>query len=451
MRKLWASLSKSVGSSRSPEPPLSPTSQNGVVGDQELWRGPSPSSTSKTKWNPEFASDPAVWESQFLEHWEKLRKLISHPSNNVTKTFNEVRELLGELCNLLIMEINSQPEATIGQLLEHCFNQEIFCVSMTGLSNFLYTLCLCVRSCFSRLTKPILVPLLKLLQWCRKSAEERRFQLSNVDKYFVQLLNQICTRISDDLTLLDSSLTLISVLNLKCRIQPMGLCLSKRLLIPYMYSAEDIGQLARDALLLLMAVSHHLDFLAKHVSEISNFCLCLQEDCRAAFPNYLDVYSPPYKSPNMTIPQSPTVLQRGGSGGSSGHNQGNCSLFYDGFLLEVFKPAVLQADVEDLVSKVVYFHLCVETVTEPALIQALLKVLIVGETNVRDMNLLEIILSKMNTSEKLCRIVLSLLRTLLELRCEDLMWNCLIRFILPFIPLKPSSRRLYSKLQRAQF
>lgn len=38
-------------------------------------------------------------------------------------------------------------------------------------------------------------------------------------------------------------------------------------LIPYMYAVEDIGQLARDALLLIMSVSHNLDFVAKHVSE----------------------------------------------------------------------------------------------------------------------------------------------------------------------------------------
>lgn len=37
--------------------------------------------------------------------------------------------------------------------------------------------------------------------------------------------------------------------------------------------------------------------------------------------------------------------------------------------------------------------------------------------------------------------ILSLLKTLIDLRCEDLMWNSLIRFILPFIPLKPHSRR----------
>lgn len=30
------------------------------------------------------------------------------------------------MSNLLIMEINSQPEAIIGPILDHCFNEEIF-------------------------------------------------------------------------------------------------------------------------------------------------------------------------------------------------------------------------------------------------------------------------------------------------------------------------------------
>ena len=43
--------------------------------------------------------------------------------------------------------------------------------------------------------------------------------------------------------------------------------------------------------------------------------------------------------------------------------------------------------------------MCLETLTEPALIQSLIKVLIATETKIRDLNLLEVILSKMNTSE----------------------------------------------------
>lgn len=39
--------------------------------------------------------------------------------------------------------------------------------------------------------KPILIPMLKLLYWCKKSASERKTLLSEVDKYFVRLLNQV--------------------------------------------------------------------------------------------------------------------------------------------------------------------------------------------------------------------------------------------------------------------
>lgn len=35
-------------------------------------------------------------------------------------------KLLYCMSNLLIMEINSQPEAIIGPILDHCFNEEIF-------------------------------------------------------------------------------------------------------------------------------------------------------------------------------------------------------------------------------------------------------------------------------------------------------------------------------------
>lgn len=40
-----------------------------------------------------------------------------------------------------------------------------------------------------------------------------------------------------------------------------------------------------------------------------------------------------------------------------------------------------------------------ETVTEAPLVQALVRLLVAAETNVRDMNLLEIILDKMNSTD----------------------------------------------------
>lgn len=38
------------------------------------------------------------------------------------------------------------------------------------------------------------------------------------------------------------------------------------LLIPYLYSPDDVGQLARDAVLLVLSVSRNLDFVADFVA-----------------------------------------------------------------------------------------------------------------------------------------------------------------------------------------
>ncbi|KAI1721330.1 retinoic acid induced 16-like protein [Ditylenchus destructor] len=501
MRRFFARLS--AGGSSPDRSACTSPDQNGHVSYDDpspFWNGvaavssPSTSITHKS-WNAEFVSDPNAWEQQFLAHWRQLKKLISGHLSNPAKAFGEVKNLLGEISNLLIVEINSQPEASIGPLLDHCFNNEIFLrVHEWALTLPLYLVPMCqvlLLQTYEDLVnrsqspnhcllvhKPILVPLLRLLRWCRRSAEERRFQLSNVDKYFVQLLNQICTKIADDSTLLDfffntqldsnSSRSHHALTNgnaTEIRLngnhdeeeQPF---LVFSLLIPYMYSGEDIGQLARDALLLVMSVSREFDFLAKHVSEDSNFCPVLAGGLSGYFSQLPRcIYTAlqitehdEFHKLNLTtdieqiieLSQFHRALLFCNAIVQVAHDdiiREIVHFFYDGFLLEVFKPAVLQSDNEELVSKIVYFNLCFETVTEPTLIQALLKILIIAETNVREMNLLEIILSKMHNTEKICRVVLSLLKSLIDLRCEDFMWNSLIRFILPFIPLKPASRR----------
>lgn len=57
-------------------------------------------------------------------------------------------------------------------------------------------------------------------------------------------------------------------------------------------------------------------------------------------------------------------------------------------------------DADKFLSRIAYFHLCIEIITEPAMIQAILKMLTAAETNVPDMNLLEVILDKMNSSDR---------------------------------------------------
>lgn len=61
----------------------------------------------------------------------------------------------------------------------------------------------------------------------------------------------------------------------------------------------------------------------------------------------------------------------------------------------------------ELCSRIIYFHLCVDTITSPALLQSFIRVLLVNEDDgneaipmVEDLNLLEVLLLKMQDSER---------------------------------------------------
>ncbi|KAI6233765.1 hypothetical protein M3Y99_00867200 [Aphelenchoides fujianensis] len=426
--------------------------------------------TTSFEWNSEFASDPSEWERSFKTEWEQLQKAMKRPVKQV-RDVREVCNHLEVMCKLLVMEVNSLPMAQIGQLLELVFSHDIYkrvgdwtekvplflaptCQVMLlriyeGLvtQNHSQTHCLLVH-------KPILLPLLELLQWCQKSAKERCFQQSSIDKHFVLLLHQICIKISLDGTLLDF------FFNPHCsdemddykEQQPF---LVFNLLISYIYSSNDVAHQARDALLLILTASNKLDFVAKHVADDSNFCPVLAtglSGCYSQLPGFIcealrardDEFHKIYVNRTMdSVPElydfynsllfCNAVVQ-------ASHRRVACQIvkfFYDGFLVEVVKPSLLQSDPDKLVSRIAYFHLCLETITEPAMVHTMLKLLTAAETNVSDMNLLETILHKMNSSDRLCRVVLSFLRTLLSLRCEDFMWMSLLRYCVPFIKMRP--------------
>ncbi|KAI6229392.1 hypothetical protein M3Y95_00526300 [Aphelenchoides besseyi] len=426
--------------------------------------------TSFETWSSEFASDPSEWERSFESEWQLIQKAMKRSVKQV-KDVTEVCNHLEVMCKLLVMEVNSLPMAQIGQILELVFAHDIYkrvgdwtekvplflvpnCQVMLlkiyeGLvtQNHSQTHCLLVH-------KPILLPLLELLQWCQKSAKERCFQQSSIDKHFVLLLHQICIKISLDGTLLDF------FFNPHCsdesddykEQQPF---LVFNLLISYIYSSNEVAHQARDALLLILTAANDLDFVAKHVSDDSNFCPVLAtglSGCYSQLPGFIcealrlrdDEFHKIYLNRSMdTVPElcdfyssllfCNAVVQ-------ASHRRVACQIvkyFYDGFLVEVVKPSLLQSDPDKLVSRIAYFHLCLETITEPAMVHTMLKLLTAAETNVSDMTLLEVILHKMNSSDRLCRVVLSLLHTLLSLRCEDFMWTSLLRYIIPFVKLRP--------------
>uniref|UniRef100_A0AC35TS67 DUF5917 domain-containing protein n=1 Tax=Rhabditophanes sp. KR3021 TaxID=114890 RepID=A0AC35TS67_9BILA len=126
--------------------------------------------------------------------------------------------------------------------------------------------------------------------------------------------------------------------------------------------------------------------------------------------------------------------------------------FYKGFLVEVMKFGIVQGETEELVSQIVYLNLMFENFTEEQLIHSLLKLLIREEWKDNEiidlkksmntespshedsagsrMCILDYILIRMRESEALTNVTLSFLFTILNLVCEDLMWNQVFRHII---------------------
>ncbi|KAF7636361.1 hypothetical protein Mgra_00004142 [Meloidogyne graminicola] len=333
--------------------------------------------------------------------------------------------------------------------------------------------------------KPILVPLLQLFQWCRNSFNVRhstqipKYPNSVVSNCLLLLINQIFRQITQYETLLhfffDSSLILNEdwaiiegnytstiteqVINEQQLHKPF---LIFDMLVPYLYGPEYTSQIARDALLLIMSASSQNEFIAEHIINKGDLCHVMSAGLSACFSqlpkcvftefgldsneshklNVFDVKGMPqlYEFYNALLFTN-SVAQ-------IAHYSITCQIvhfIYTGFLLKVFKSLIVESEPkeEELCSRIIYFHLCIETISSKALIEAFIKILL-NEEKEEELNLFEQILVRMNESDRLCRVTLSLIRTLLSLHCEDFIWSTIFRHLLAYIPLKnPTQSRRF--------
>ncbi|VDL66417.1 unnamed protein product, partial [Nippostrongylus brasiliensis] len=213
-------------------------------------------------WSVAYASDPSEWERKFGECWKVAEKILdkkaSDPEHDIT--YNEMTQLVAQLtrmCQLLMMEVNAQPEPAIGPILDRFFTQQIMEMVLDWaiqVPDFLKPTCqlalvrvyeLIVSESHTQnhcllVHKPILNPLLRLFDWCERAEGLRPNKLghpSSTEKHFVVLLNQICTKLAEDRTLLHFFFS--------CA-EGADQFMVFSLLIPYLYEQNDVGQLARD-------------------------------------------------------------------------------------------------------------------------------------------------------------------------------------------------------------
>ncbi|GMT17759.1 hypothetical protein PFISCL1PPCAC_9056 [Pristionchus fissidentatus] len=426
-------------------------------------------------WNAAFASDPAEWEQGFDKCWERAERLLDKPIIFPEKdiTFEEMQDLMAlvqRMTQFLMMEVNAQPEPAIGPILDRFFTHQMiervidwaqqcpdFLKPSCQLSlirtyehimseSYSQNHCLLVH-------KPILNPLLRLFAWCRKPesqllAGHRDGQPSKTDHHFVILLNQICMKMAKDATLLHFFFT--------CTDEFMVFSL----LIPFLYEMNDVGQLARDALLLILAVSAQQKEVAEFVANKSAFCPVVATGLGGCFSQLSFVLAGDGaerllpEAAAATLANFHVALLFCNAVVQVAHESVVASIaeyFYSGFLVLVVKPALLQADDKEAVAAAtVYLQVILETLTEPALVRTVLRLLLV-ERDVDDerrRGMAAVIVDRVEMGDKLSVVSLSLLERVVDLACEDAI---LVLALRPLLGLRGVTRAQVTRVRERAY
>lgn len=113
---------------------------------------------------------------------------------------------------------------------------------------------------------------------------------------------------------------------------------------------------------------------------------------------------------------------------------------YQGFLIPVLGPALLQNTVAEQTAATAYLELIIRTVTHPGLLYAILKYLLKVEYD--GQRLLHILMQRINSESQLSLVSLALFETLLDLNCEDVMVELVFQYLEPCLHLMLSQRRM---------
>ncbi|CAL2036088.1 unnamed protein product [Caenorhabditis brenneri] len=432
--------------------PLKPQESSSDWVRDELYSG-TPTAVSRARWSSAYASDPTEWERLFETKWNIVSNILERKLNDPEHkvVYDELMSLLENMtnmCTLLMLEANSQPEPIIGPILDKFFTEQILERVLDWaiqLTESLKSICqLAIIRIFEMIVsdshsqnhcllvhKPILNPLFRLCEWFQRAdvywrvSKSENKKTSEAEKMFVLLLNQICTKLVEDRTLLhfffhSNQFVVFTEL------------------IPFLYSAGDTGQLARDAVLLILSVSAEDKSIAEYVTERTSFCQVLTTGLSACFsqlPRRIlgdggerlveDGYRDYLADYHSALLFCNAIAQ-------TAHSEvvGNIAeFFYTGFLTNVIKPAFLQNDREYIGASMVYLQMCIETIVEPVLVKSIVQ-MILTERDDNGTLFYEIVISYVKGGDKTSVTALSLIDCFIKLACEDVMLALVFRPLL---------------------
>ncbi|XP_014487788.1 PREDICTED: UPF0518 protein AAEL005291-like isoform X2 [Dinoponera quadriceps] len=411
------------------------------------WLRNSPLQTSFSKQrsrdSPPKDADPSACYDSFCKHWQQTYEIIlySFPPKGIPSQDDVLGVVnhIDQMVTLLMLERDLSSHnhyrqgntATHSPCLEHLLSENLLVKLYdwslhTGRFNNavrleqikLYEL-LVSHSGTLLAHESVTRPLLRLLEECAND-----IMPLEVEKKLVVLLNQLCVALMQNMALLD--------LFFHPTAPGKNKFIIFNLLIPHVHREGGVGQQARDAMLLCMSLSKKNDEVGLYIADHSNICPVLATGLSGLYsllPRKLDIETDDwYQLTPDDVNDLPALMQLMNSlefcnaVAQVAHPMIQKQLLeflYQGFLVPVMGPALLQTTVEELVAATAYFDLFLRSVTDPGLLRSLVRFLL--EDNYDDCRILDSLIQRISSRSRLCIVTLALFETLVNLNCEDVM------------------------------
>ncbi|KAJ6652323.1 hypothetical protein lerEdw1_012733 [Lerista edwardsae] len=402
-------------------------------------------------------ADPETCLMVFKNHWAQVLRILekqggSRAAPGAADDLSAVRNNTYQMMTLLAEERPRGGEAAMGPILELVVSEGVLerllgwhlqrevpeerKVELLKLFEMLVSQ---ARQPLLR-HKPVLLPLLRLLGLCAGPASPP------LESSLVLLLNQLCVSAAREPPLLE-----LFFHSPPAEPGPANLLVFS-LLVPFIHHEGPVGQQARDALLLLMAMSAGSGTVAQYITEHSYFCPVLATGLSALYsslPRKLEVRGDDWHFlrredwvgvPSLVLFMSSlefcnAVIQ-------VAHPLVQKQLvdyIHNGFLVPVMGPALHKTSIEEMIASTAYLDLFLRSVSEPALLRTFLRFLLLHRHD--SSTILDTLVGRIASNSRLCMVSLSLFRTLLSLNCEDVLLQLVLRYLVPCSHVMLSQKR----------
>ncbi|XP_058544016.1 FHF complex subunit HOOK-interacting protein 1B isoform X5 [Neofelis nebulosa] len=279
---------------------------------------------------------------------------------------------------------------------------------------------------------PVREALLTLLDACGRPVPSS----PALDEGLVLLLSQLCVCLAREPSLLEFFLQPPP----EPGAAPRLLLFSR--LVPFVHREGTLGQQARDALLLLMALSAGSPTVGRYIADHSYFCPVLATGLSALYsslPRKIEVpgddwhclrredwlgvpalalFMSSLEFCNAVIQVAHPLVQKQ-----------LVDYIHNGFLVPVMGPALHKTSVEEMIASTAYLELFLRSISEPALLRTFLRFLLLHRHDTY--TILDTLVARIGSNSRLCMVSLSLFRTLLNLSCEDVLLQLVLRYLVP--------------------